>query len=166
MTLSRPYPALAGVVALLLVAGIVAHQTFVMRESADPAPPMSPAPSVEAETVAERDEPTSEPLIVALEDGRIAKAAPESATRSLPVESSYEVAVAEHTRAASEVRSLAARAAPETVEAPALGYRDQGHDRFTPFDTNPVKVAAEQPVSTFSIDGLCCKVRLFGDVFA
>ena len=31
-------------------------------------------------------------------------------------------------------------------------YRDQGRDRFAAFDPNPVKLAAEQPVSTFSID--------------
>ena len=152
MWLSRPYPALAGVATLLLVAGIVSYQTHLFREPTDPAPPMSPPPAVEAETVAERVEPTSEPLVVALEDGRVAKAVPESATRSRPVESSYEVAVAEHTRAASEVRSLAASAEPETVEAPSLGYRDQGRDQFAPFDPNPVRVAAEKPVSTFSID--------------
>ena len=31
-------------------------------------------------------------------------------------------------------------------------YREQGRDRFTGFDPNPVKVVAEEPVSTFSID--------------
>ena len=31
-------------------------------------------------------------------------------------------------------------------------YRDQGRDRFADFDPNPVKVVAEEPVSTFSID--------------
>ena len=36
--------------------------------------------------------------------------------------------------------------------APAWGYRDQGRDRFTAFESNPVKVVAEEPVSTFSID--------------
>jgi len=36
---------------------------------------------------------------------------------------------------------------------PALDrYPDQGHDRFATFDPNPVKVVAEEPVSTFSID--------------
>ena len=32
------------------------------------------------------------------------------------------------------------------------GYRDQGRDNFDEFDPNPVKVTAEEPVSTFSID--------------
>jgi len=31
-------------------------------------------------------------------------------------------------------------------------YRDQGRDKFTEIETNPVKVAAAEPVSTFSID--------------
>ncbi len=43
-------------------------------------------------------------------------------------------------------------AAPLAEEAPAPGYRDQGRDRFEAVDDNPVKLAAEEPVSTFSID--------------
>ena len=35
---------------------------------------------------------------------------------------------------------------------PAASYREQGRDRFADFDANPVKVVAEEPVSTFSID--------------
>ena len=31
-------------------------------------------------------------------------------------------------------------------------YEDQGRDRFADFEANPVKVVAEEPVSTFSID--------------
>ena len=31
-------------------------------------------------------------------------------------------------------------------------YRDQGRDQFADFESNPVKVVAEEPVSTFSID--------------
>jgi Ca-activated chloride channel family protein len=38
------------------------------------------------------------------------------------------------------------------AEAPAQIYRDQGRDRFEAFDPNPVKLTAEDPVSTFSID--------------
>lgn len=32
------------------------------------------------------------------------------------------------------------------------GYQDQGRDRFTTFESNPLKVVTEAPVSTFSID--------------
>ena len=38
------------------------------------------------------------------------------------------------------------------VEPPPDPYRDQGRDRFADFEPNPVKVVAEEPVSTFSID--------------
>ena len=34
----------------------------------------------------------------------------------------------------------------------ADSYREQGRDQFAEFDSNPVKVVAEEPVSTFSID--------------
>ena len=157
MWLTRPYPALAGVAGLLLVAAIVSHQTFVMREPADPAVPATPpAPSVEAETLAEEGEFAPEPLVAVSEEGGITKAAPDQLPRSVRVESPSEmvaeVAVAEHTRAASEVRTLAASVESGAIEMPSLGYRDQGRDQFTPFDPNPVKVAAEEPVSTFSID--------------
>ena len=37
-------------------------------------------------------------------------------------------------------------------EQPQQQYRDQGRDKFTDIVSNPVKVAAEEPVSTFSID--------------
>jgi len=36
--------------------------------------------------------------------------------------------------------------------APPAGYHDQGRDRFETIETNPLKVTAEEPVSTFSID--------------
>ena len=39
-----------------------------------------------------------------------------------------------------------------TERAGGPAFRDQGRDRFTAFDPNPVKVTAEEPVSTFSID--------------
>ena len=52
-------------------------------------------------------------------------------------------------------RMREARTASLPASAPEPGpdhYREQGRDRFTGFDPNPVKVVAEEPVSTFSID--------------
>ena len=156
MWLSRPYPAFAGVAVLLAVAAVVSHQTLVVREAADPAVPAPPALPAEAETVAEAVGQAPEPLIVALEDGRVAKAVPDSLGGEVRVEASIEAvaeaAVAERTQAAREVRSLAARLEPDFVEVPSHGYRDQGRDQFEAFDPNPVNVVAEEPVSTFSID--------------
>ena len=149
MWLSRPYPALAGAAALLLVAAIVSHQTFVVRDPLPPSPPSSPA-RVQVETASVEDLP--EPLVVASGDASIEKASPERAARSLQADAPFEVASVERVEAVAEAVPLAASAPPEPLEAPALGYRDQGRDRFAPFDPNPVKVAAEEPVSTFSID--------------
>ena len=48
--------------------------------------------------------------------------------------------------------SIRGESTVRVVESDASHYRGQGRDRFTDFDSNPVKVAAEEPVSTFSID--------------
>lgn len=40
----------------------------------------------------------------------------------------------------------------KSADVQSLTYRDQGRDRFTDIEANPVKQAAEEPLSTFSID--------------
>src|SRR5688500_7216072 len=62
--------------------------------------------------------------------------------------------------AMAEADRSAGAPAPMALQAPGFaadavaepGYRDQGRDRFEDIDTNPLKVTAEEPVSTFSID--------------
>ncbi len=54
-------------------------------------------------------------------------------------------------------KMLAPSSAPMGIIAPpelppAQGYSGQGRDRFTHFDDNPVRLVAENPVSTFSLD--------------
>lgn len=50
-------------------------------------------------------------------------------------------------------RGLAAESKAEADQVPApASYHDQGRDRFTDIVANPVKIAANEPVSTFSID--------------
>ena len=145
-----------GGAAVLAVVAIVSHQAFLTQELAAPPVPAPPVPSIEPATVAEGVEQAPEPMVVASEDGRVAKAMPDSLGGEVRVEASYdvaaEVAIAEHARAVPEVRSLAASVEPESVAAPSLGYREQGRDQFAPYDPNSVKVVAEEPVSTFSID--------------
>ena len=54
---------------------------------------------------------------------------------------------------AVESRAVESRAVESRpVESRPGGYVEQGRDRFAQFDANPVKVTAEEPVSTFSID--------------
>ena len=178
MWLSRPYPALAGVAAILVVAAIVSHQTFLTQEPAAPPAPATPAPPIEAARVAEGVEPADEPkaieepmevagldpgavevlaehapepLAVASEKARTATAARDSLTRSEWAGVAFDGPVAEH-RAVPDPVPLSVTVGPETFEAPTLGYRERGRDRFEAFDPNPVKVVAEEPVSTFSID--------------
>ena len=50
------------------------------------------------------------------------------------------------------MRPKGALAAIAFADAQAQYYHDQGRDKFTEIETNPVKVTAEEPVSTFSID--------------
>ena len=51
----------------------------------------------------------------------------------------------------SEERASYAASGADSAASPAH-FREQGRDQFAEFDSNPVKVAAEEPVSTFSID--------------
>ena len=51
----------------------------------------------------------------------------------------------------SEERASYAGSAADGAASPAH-YREQGRDQFADFAPNPVKVVAEEPVSTFSID--------------
>jgi Ca-activated chloride channel family protein len=63
----------------------------------------------------------------------------------------------------AEPESLADSVAPSVQSAPTMlakrstdqrqiYYQDQGRDKFTDIKTNPVKIAKDEPVSTFSID--------------
>ena len=178
MWLSRPYPAFAGVAAILVVVAIVSYQTFLTEESTAPPVPATPAPAAETLKVAEGVEQASEPkaveepmevagldpgavevlaehapepLAAASEKTRTAKAARDSLTRSEWAGVAFDGPVAEH-RAVPDPVPLSVTVGPETFEAPTLGYRERGRDRFEAFDPNPVKVVAEEPVSTFSID--------------
>ena len=51
-----------------------------------------------------------------------------------------------------QTEQLQISVAPSFDEPMPPGYQDQGRDNFAEIDPNPVKVTAEEPVSTFSID--------------
>ena len=164
MPLSRPYPALAGVAALLLVAGIVTYRMLPVSE-----PPLPPAASLsepaDAEVAevapgAERvSEPpaSAEPVVVAGLDEEALRATvtSEQAARIESGGARQARALAERApmlKSLEAVPAAASMSAEEAPGAPSPAYREQGRDRFEAFDPNPVKVAAEEPVSTFSID--------------
>ena len=155
MSFSRPYPALAGVAALAIVAGVVWYQTVPVpgpedlspggasldqaeaegpagESLAEPLAQLAPSSAGRVEVETASDEEFAALLAEALVQGRVEKGGPGSVTRSFQAE--------------------AQRAPADTLDALSPGYRDQGRDQFAAFDPNPVKVVAEEPVSTFSID--------------
>ena len=163
MPMSRPSLAFAGGAAVVVVAGIISHQVLLTP----PSPPFDRAgpASVSPET----------PVDVQGLPAPPAPAAPVAAQRVLKAqqrrldEERRRVAMEAESRAAS-VRSLGTerylahypseamtKSARDALRTHALDSSppvaaEQGHDRFAEFDANPVKVVAEEPVSTFSID--------------
>ena len=164
MSLSRPYPALAGVAVLLLVAGVVTYQMLPVSE-----PPAPPAASVsgpvdaEVAEVVPGPEPVAEPpasaesvVVAGLDEEALrARVTSERAARIGSGDARQARSLADHmpvSKFREAVPAAASISAEEAWDAPSPGYRAQGGDRFEAFDANPVKVAAEEPVSTFSID--------------
>ena len=132
----RPRPALACAALLLIVAATVSCQGIAPSSTeAEPAsvdPDLAAVPSAESAAASTEVEPASvDPDLSTLMLFGESAVAYEEAGERIPAARSFEVLAAEDARP---------------------GYRDQGRDRFEAFDPNPVKVAAEEPVSTFSID--------------
>jgi len=59
---------------------------------------------------------------------------------------------AESESLAGSVMTYAPTTAAKSADQRQLYYQDQGRDKFTDIKTNPVKIARDEPVSTFSID--------------
>ena len=172
MPMSRPSLAIAGVAGLALLAGLVIHLTSV-------APPLSPdlvlAPASVDESGAGQGEAdyldhesseagaadAADPVAVA---NAIRHFALEQAMEAREREAEERFApgggafggTASVPPAPQSTRKSAERArglvAADSDVYPADAYREQGRDRFASVDPNPVKVVAEEPVSTFSID--------------
>ena len=168
MPLSRPSLAFAGGAAVVALAGIVSHQMLLTprlepsdmgRVAGD-----SPALSIEESVSVVPVEPTAPKareyarrrLVEAREIESAARKRAADAVRSTayPAQSpaatpSAPVSTAELAVASSRAPAAFKSRAPESSPG---AHVEQGRDRFTEFDTNPVKVVAEEPVSTFSID--------------
>ena len=200
MWISRPYPALAGAAAVLVVAAVVSYQTVFVSEA--PPPPAGPdsgqpgaevaevAPAVEqadAPQVTEKPievaveeptepdieepievaslapedleiaaEPAREQMVVASREAGLEKAARDSLARSQRADPAYgmlaDAPVAAYAEALTQESTTFVLPRLEGWDALSPGYVEQGRDRFEAFGANPVKVTAEEPVSTFSID--------------
>ena len=128
----RPKFAFAGMAACLLIAGVVGYRTF-----------WTPGPG------------TAEQQIAAVgEDGRAVRERLyreewDRLKREQHAESFEQATRHMLLHPGSDSLPGLKRVAPQSPPA-VLAHREG--DRFTPFDENPVKRAAEEPVSTFSID--------------
>ena len=142
MPMSRPSFAFAGSAAVLVVAGIVSHQVLITPRPPPPAPAGVESPdrtgtvsSDEFRRLARRPAEAADAGI-AKAPQRLADSGPDRPDLPLGRE---EAAALEH------------RVRAESEEGLYVS-RERGRDRFTSFDPNPVKVVADEPVSTFSID--------------
>lgn len=147
MPLTRPSLAFAGSAALA-VTGLITYQILVTQKLPYQSyqPPPSPAASTEQPAgdearIAAEMTLDLEARTRALEETRME----ESVTQPLSMEDGLWSQVYQ---AGNKSGGLMILSDP----AESFHSQYQGEDRFTEFSPNPVKVAAEEPVSTFSID--------------
>ena len=176
----RPHFAFAGLAACLLVAGAIGYSTFWLPGSGTEELRMAAAqPDNRA---AEWRLPKEESRTAEEASGRAVPVGPPSQPATPPPEHRSEARGMERSPTEEERRHKEAwerlqkeqrarsseqfsryilqypasesfpRAKKSATEAPPAAYPQRGGDRFAPFDENPVKRAAEDPVSTFSID--------------
>ncbi len=146
--MSRPALALTGA-AFLIVAGVVLRQLLLAPAAFSPGLPPVERPASADSSAALPPGASTSPL-------RVEPALPPTEVSPPPdmkrIREAEVAAVME--RIASQRREeslpLAVMTEPQPVAEPARP--DQGRDRFSHVDPNPVKVTAEEPVSTFSID--------------
>ena len=138
---SRPALALAGA-AFVVVASVVFYQSVLDR------PALSPDLTT-VELADPTDSSASLPAAASTSQLRVEPASPPADSAPPEMERIREAEVAEVMEriASQRLEESLSLAEPSIHDQP-----DQGRDRFSRFDANPVKIAAEEPVSTFSID--------------
>ncbi|MCY4470917.1 MAG: von Willebrand factor type A domain-containing protein, partial [Thiotrichales bacterium] len=147
-----PMPGLAGGVAT----PTIAEQVAAAPQAASAEPPVAvakraapgpsqppPAPPTVSAAVPDR---AAAPRAEAYDADRLWA---EQATRERSTEAYSEYL---HTYPGSLAANVAKSRGTIAHDGPPSRFHSQGRDRFTDFTPNPVKVVAEEPVSTFSID--------------
>ena len=129
MPLSRPSLAFAGSAAVVVVAGVVAHQVL-----------LTPQLTVVAPAEVAGLEPTEPSRVPEPASARVAQEAPAASQRR------------EAESRGGGLMMLESVSPPSAPESPERSYAVKPRDRFTDFSANPVRVVTEAPVSTFSID--------------
>jgi Ca-activated chloride channel family protein len=117
--------------------------TTPVAEPAPPVPARQDAAGAPAES--EADMPAPAPL----DQSAQVAALPDMAAQSF---AEPQAKVAGRAVAGAPAPMTAAEAGSFAPDMQPQGYHDQGRDRFETIETNPLKVTAEEPVSTFSID--------------
>jgi Ca-activated chloride channel family protein len=138
--------------AVILAAGC-ASQTDAPAPAAGPGP--ATGPSVPAPHRPEPPPPQGAPT-----------AQQDAQTAATPPMVAGDVGVTAESAALRREHSLAIEAMEVCCPGPMPGYFPQDRERYGHFDDNPLKLAREQPVSTFSIDvdtGAYANVRRFLD---
>ena len=138
----RPYLAVAGAAAVLIIAVGVGYLTFLV-----------PSPgNLMTDTVStKRDTELGKPLLE-LRTAQNKPAAEMSREAAKSLRPPLSVPAPASSLLSPAPPPSAARVRSAAREPSSSSYPGQGRDRFAPFDANPVKVASEDPVSTFSID--------------
>ena len=163
MPLSRPSLAFAGGAAVVIVAGIISHQVLLtppssMFDRAGPAS-VSPGASVEVQDLPAPPAPAAH--VEARRESEMQQRRLDEDRRNLAMDAEWRTAttdslgteqyLAQYPREA-RTKSMRDEAQRLAFDSPLPVAAEQGRDRFTEFDANPVRVVAEEPVSTFSID--------------
>ena len=139
----RSHFALAGLAACLVVAGVVGYRTLWLPGSGTEEQQMAAAVP-DSDAAGPRFSKATPAPPAARERVR----RPTQALEAVP-----EIRQRGQSLRADSVTPAPLASARMAEPQPPHGQdRDRGRDRFSAFDGNPVKVAAEEPVSTFSID--------------
>ena len=146
MLLPRPSLTFAGGAAVAALAAVVAYQVLLA--------PLSPFPGDAAFTSSDGPEYdvhtlSDTTLRKEMEESEAAQSARRARSAESVVAASAERLPSFEQSAAVEIASLPAMMPAEPA---AGGLRQPRRDRFASFDSNPLRVVAEEPVSTFSID--------------
>jgi len=155
MTMKKTY-AIAGSCCVLLLATTVLYNTdstrFISKPTELGVVKNNAAIELKAD-MAEADKSVASPITSA--------PAPEIAMQAADAAISSEslapqTAMMEQARSTAKIANFAPGGAPAMMIAPAdmspQMYHDEGRDKFKDITPNPLKVALEQPVSTFSVD--------------
>lgn len=138
--------------ASLAVITLIAVNSGMLREAQrltvltpEPLKNAGGAPKPKEEVRLRADAQTTAAKAPAVELKSVAKPSP------APMDSGS-LGVAESESLADSVMTYAPTTAAKSADQRQIYYQDQGRDKFTDIKTNPVKIARDEPVSTFSID--------------